>query len=213
MIFKIISRYFLKNQPVSSVFGFDRGTPIDRYYIDSFLAENRILIRGTTIEIAENTYTKRFGENVIKSLILHYSDPKADIIGDLQTGEGLPSEIADCIIMTQTLLCIYDLKPAIKHTLQLLKKGGNLLLTNPGITQISRYDYDQWGQYWSFTDQSIRRLFEEFVPVENIKIKTYGNVKTAASFLYGLAFEELTRKDLQYHDPDYQLVIGAVVTK
>jgi len=212
MNLKFITRLFLKN-PISSVFGFDRGTPIDRYYIEAFLSENRMHIKGTTIEIADNAYTKQFGENVSRSLILHVSDKSADIIGNLETGEGVPFELADCIIMTQTLSFIFDVKSAVKHSLQMLKKGGCLLITNPGITQISRYDYDRWGQYWSFTDKTIRRLCEEHVPKKNITTSTYGNVKTASCFLYGLASEELSNEDLQYHDPNYQLVVAAVITK
>jgi len=212
MNLKFITRLLLKN-PISSLFGFDRGIPIDRYYIEAFLSENRMHIKGMTIEIADNAYTKRFGERVTRSLILHVSDKGADIIGNLETGEGLPVELADCIIMTQTLSFIYDIKSAVKHSLQMLKKGGCLLVTNPGITQISRYDYDRWGQYWSFTDKTIRRLFEEHVPKENITTATYGNVKTAACFLYGMASEELVKQDLNYNDPNYQLVVAAIITK
>ena len=214
LIHKIVSKLFLKTKPVSTVFGLDRGTPIDRFYIEQFLQHNSARITGTCIEIAENTYTKKYGKSVSKSLILHVKQSNnTDIIGDLQTGEGIPTEIADCFIMTQTLSFIYDLKATIKHSLQMLKPGGCLLITNPGITQLSRYDYDRWGQYWSFTDMSIRKLFEEFVPAENIKTFTYGNVKTASCFLYGLSLEDLSLKDLQYNDPNYQLVIAAVITK
>jgi hypothetical protein len=115
--------------------------------------------------------------------------------------------------MTQTLSFIYDIKSAVKHSLQLLKQGGCLLITNPGITQISRYDYDRWGQYWSLTDKTIRRLYEGYVPEENITTATYGNVKTAACFLYGMASEDLMQQDLSYNDPDYQLVVTAVIIK
>jgi len=206
---------FLSTKPVSTVFGLDRGTPIDRFYIELFLKENNSLIKGTCVEIAENTYTKKYGKTVSESLILHVSESnnKATIVGDLQTGKGIPTEIADCFIMTQTLSFIFDLKATIKHSLQMLKPGGCLLITNPGITQLSRYDYDRWGQYWSFTDKSIRKLFEEFVPEENIKTFTYGNVKTASCFLYGLSQDDISLSDLQYNDPNFQLVIAAVIIK
>lgn len=206
---------FLNINPVSKVFGIDRGTPIDRFYIELFLKENSSLIKGTCVEIAENTYTKKYGKTVSNSLILHVSETNnnATIVGDLETGEGIPTEIADCFIMTQTLSFIFDLKATIKHSLQMLKPGGCLLITNPGITQISRYDYDRWGQYWSFTDKSIQRLFEQFVPSENIKTITYGNVKTASCFLYGISLEEMSKRDFLYNDPNYQLVVAAVITK
>jgi len=42
-------------QPISRVFGFDRGTPIDRVYIENFLEKNKNLIKGVVCEIAEDT--------------------------------------------------------------------------------------------------------------------------------------------------------------
>jgi hypothetical protein len=51
------------------------------------------------------------------------------------------------------------------------------------------------------------------VPVENITIQTYGNVKMAKAFLYGLAVHEVKSKDLEHTDLDYQMVISAVVKK
>lgn len=211
-----IKMKYLKTKPVSRFFGFDRGLPIDRYYIEKFLSENRQLIKGVTLEIAGSTYTRKFGgKKVKKSLIFNIKEnwTKADVIGDLATGEGIKENFVDCFIMTQTLPFIYDIHSVVKNAVKILKPGGNLLVTVPGITQISRYDMSRWGQYWSFTDLSLRKLFEGVVPLSFIDIKTYGNVKSAACFLYGFARHELTQKELEYQDSDYQLIIGAVVKK
>jgi len=211
---------FYKNkqstEPVSKLFGFDRGVPIDRYYIEKFLSENRHLIKNVTLEIAESTYTKKFGgKKVKKALVFNIkkSHLKEHIIGNLATGKGIKESLVDCFIMTQTLPFIYDVHSAVKNAVKILKPGGSLLITVPGITQISRYDMSRWGQYWSFTDLSLRKLFEEVVPSSSIDIKTYGNVKSAAYFLFGFAQHELTRKELEYHDSDYQLIITAVIKK
>ena len=206
----------LTTKPISKVFGFDRGLPIDRYYIEKFLSENKQLIKGITLEIAESTYTKKFGgKKVKKALVFNVKESrsKADIVGNLSTGEGIKENLVDCFIMTQTLPFIYDVHNAVKNAVKILKPGGSLLVTVSGITQISRYDMSRWGQYWSFTDLSLRKLFEEVVPSSNITIKTYGNVKSATCFLYGFAQHELTSKELEYHDQDYQLIITAVVKK
>lgn len=212
----VFKKNILTIKPISRVFGLDRGLPIDRYYIEKFLFENKQLIKGVTLEIAESTYTKKFGnEKVKKALIFNVkeSNIKSDIIGNLATGEGITKNLVDCFIMTQTLPFIYDIHGAVKNAVKILKPGGCLLITVPGITQISRYDMSRWGQYWSFTDQSLRKLFEEVIPPSSISIKTYGNVKSAAYFLYGFAQHELTRKELEYQDSDYQLIIGAVIKK
>lgn len=200
--------------PLSRVYGLDRGTPIDRYYIEAFLKEHASLIRGTVVEVGDSSYTKWYGgTKVSQSLVLHVSDTSADITGDLGTGKGIPESIADCFILTQTLLLIYDIHAAVKNAVKLLKPGGCLLVTVPGITKICRWEMDTWGQYWSFTDLSLRRLFEEAAPPENIKIQAYGNVKAAACFLYGLSQHEIDRTDLEFYDPDYPVIIGAVVQK
>ena len=209
-------KYLGSKQPVSKLFGFDRGEPIDRYYIEKFLSENKDLIRGIVVEVSESTYTHKFGgKNIEKSLILHVSNdfPGADIAGDLATGIGIPNEICDCFILTQTLPFIFEVQSAIYNSMRILKPGGNLLITVPGITQISRYDMTRWGHYWSFTDMSLRKLLEKAVPPENIKIKVYGNVKAATSFLYGLSQQEMSNEDLDFEDSDYQVTIAAVVKK
>lgn len=59
-------------RPASRNFGMERGKAIDRYYIENFLEENRELIYGDCLEIAENTYTLQYGEDKVKnSYILH----------------------------------------------------------------------------------------------------------------------------------------------
>src|SRR4051812_33769517 len=54
-------------EPFSTSFGFDRGKPVDRYYLDRFLDANRALITGRVLEVQVPSYTKRFGENLIES--------------------------------------------------------------------------------------------------------------------------------------------------
>jgi SAM-dependent methyltransferase len=197
-------------QPVSRIFGADRGQPLCRYYIERFLQESAADIRGDVLEIAENSYTLRFGgERVVRSHVLHAVDgnPAATIVGDLGTGEGIPTQAFDCIILTQTLPFIYDVRAALHHLERSLKPHGVLLATFPGISQISRYDMDRWGDFWRFTTASARRLFEEFWLPENITVEANGNVLVATAYLQGIAAEELREDELHYKDQDYPLLI------
>ncbi len=82
-----------------------------------------------------------------------------------------------------------------------------LLASVPGISQLSRYDMERWGEYWRFTSLSLRRLCEEVFPVGNVAVAAHGNVLAAAAFLYGLAVEDLEPDALDYEDPDYELLI------
>lgn len=202
--------------PISRVFGFDRGLCIDRYYMQAFLNRRNIDIRGRVLEVGDSEYTLWFGgDRVTRSDVLHAvpGNPKATVVGDLATGEGIAHEAFDCMILTQVLLFIYDVKAAVGNSYAALKPGGVLLATFPGISQISRYDMDRWGDYWRFTDASARRLFGDVFGAENVTVETHGNVLVACAFLHGLATEELRRSELDYTDPDYQVLITVRAVK
>lgn len=201
----------ISTKPNSNDFGLSRGTPIDRYYIDSFLKDNEFDIKGAALEIAESTYTKRFDHGVTSFEVLHVdeSNCKATIIGDLTRPESLPEKMVDCFICTQTLNFIFDIRKAVDGCFKLLRDGGVFLGTVSGNSQISRYDMDRWGDYWRFTDLSLKKLFTEYFREENITIQTYGNVFAANAFLQGLALEDIEDKSLlNENDPDYQVTLG-----
>jgi SAM-dependent methyltransferase len=203
-------------RPISRVWGLDRGLPVDRYYIEQFLSAHREDVRGYILEIGENIYTLRFGgANVQKSDILHVAEgtPNATIIADLTHAEHIPSSTFDCVICTQTLHLIYDVKLAIETLHRILNPGGVLLATLPGISQISRYDMDRWGDYWRFTSASARHLFREVFPPDNIQIRVSGNVMTATALLQGIAVQDMLDKDLNVYDPDYEVLIAVRAQK
>lgn len=201
--------------PISHVFGYDRGLPIDRYYIEGFLARNAERVRGRVLEIGDNEYTLRFGESrVIQSDILHVDEgnPRATFIGDLSTADHIPSDAFDCIVLTQTLHLIYDVRAAIATLHRILKPGGVLLATFPGMSQI---DAGEWGGswYWGFTLQSARRLFGEAFPDTALALEAHGNVLATMAFLHGLAVAELRPEELDHQDPQFQLLITVRAVK
>jgi SAM-dependent methyltransferase len=203
-------------RPISIEWGMERGKPIDRYYIERFLAKYVDDIQGHTLEIGDDTYTQAYGKDrVTKYDVLHVAEnkPQVTIIGDLTGADHIPSNTFDCIIITQTLQCIYDLHAAVETVYRILKPGGVVLATVPGISKISRYDMDRWGYFWSFTTRSVQRLFEAAFLKNNIQIEAYGNVLAAISFLHGVAAEELKQKELDFIDPDYELLITTRAVK
>jgi SAM-dependent methyltransferase len=201
--------------PISRSFGYNRGLPVDRYYIERFLALHAADIRGRVLEVGDNSYTYRFGsDHVAKSDVLHVveGNPQATIIGDLASAEHIPSNSFDCIILTQTLHLIYDVRAAIATIHRILAPNGVALITFPGISQIS---LDEWSKrwYWSFTTLSARRLFTDMFPINDVKVEAHGNVLAATAFLYGLATQEMRRKELDIHDPQYELLITVRAVK
>lgn len=205
-----------RTKPISTDYGNSRGLEIDRYYIEKFLAEHATDIRGHVLEIKHNTYTLKYGgDRVTKSDVLHKveGNPDATIIADLSNAAHILSNDFDTIIFTQTLQFIYDIKSTIATLYRILKPGGVLLATASGMAQISREDFERWGEYWRFTSLSAQYLFEEAFPKENVFVHSYGNVLSAISFLEGLAAEDLNRKELDVFDPNYELTIAIRAAK
>lgn len=189
-------------RPISVWFGYDRGQPIDRYYIESFLTRCGSDIRGRVLEIGDASYTRQFGgPRVTRSDVLHvWADaPGATIVGDLAAGDDIPSDSFDCVVLTQTLHLIYDVGSAIRTLHRILAPGGVLLATFPGISPIDRGEWrDSW--YWGFTPLSARRLFEDHFASPDVTIQSHGNVLSAIAFLEGLATHELRRSELDAVD-------------
>lgn len=206
---------FGRVNPISREFGFDRGHCIDRFYIEDFLAANANDIKGRVLEIADNEYTRQFGgDRVTQSDVLHVEGtPQATIIADLTSADNVPDNSFDCMIITQTLQFIYDVRAAISTIHRLLKPGGVLLTTFPGISQISRFDMDRWGEYWRFTTMSAKQLFGEQFGPDAVTVRAYGNVFAAIALLHGLAQEDIELEKLKPHDPDYEVLITVRAVK
>ncbi|HAI97447.1 MAG: methyltransferase [Cycloclasticus sp.] len=204
--------------PISPIFGIDRDLiNIDRYYIEKFLSLHTADIKGRVLEMGEPLYTKKFGaEKVTRSDVLNYveGNPKANIVADLTKAENIADNTYDCIIITQTLQMIYDVQAAVETLHRILKPGGVVLVTSHGITKVARREgIDSWGEYWHFTYQSKKHLFEQFFHSKSIHISTYGNILTTIASLHGLAANELDQNELDYCDPDYEALVTVRATK
>ena len=200
---------FRSLEPKSLHYGSDRGTALDRHYIESFLEEHANDVRGVVLEVASDAYARRFGGTRVEQteVVSIVPGPGVTIVGDLTWATTLPRSRFDCIILTQTLCFIYDARAALATCHAALKPGGVLLMTVPGICQISSFDDGLTGDYWRFTTASTNRLLGEvFAKAE---VRSYGNVLAATAYLHGLAKEELTREELEHHDRDYQLIVAA----
>lgn len=204
----------IRTTPISRKFGVDLGTPIDRYYIESFIGENQAMIRGEILEIEDDHYSQKYGVDVVSIDVLNVvNTPKCTIVGDLASGEGIPTDQYDCIICTQTIQVIFDLNNTLLHLMNALIPGGKLLVSASGISQISRFDYDRWGEYWRFTELSLEKISMQCSLCSKVQVKSYGNVASAKAFLDGVPLELMNEKVLNFHDNDYQLSVCAVLTR
>lgn len=196
--------------PLTRSFGYDRGQPIDRYYIEKFLSQHAGDISGHVVEIGDDRYTRKFGgERVTRSDVLDQAHPDSipTIIANLTSADHVPSDSFDCIIITQTLQFIYDVHAAVRTLYRILKPGGVVLGSLPSLSPICRYDMDRWGDYWRFTSAAVQRLFGDLFGTENVQVEAYGNVLIGLAFFYGMAAEDLTKEELDFKDRDFEALV------
>jgi SAM-dependent methyltransferase len=202
-----------RTSPLSNVWGYDRGTPVDRYYIERFLGEHRSDIRGRVLEIKDSGYTDRYGTGVEHRDVLDIDprNPQATIIADLATADAIPSNQFDCFVLTQTLQFIYDIRAATTHAWRMLRPGGVLLTTVPAVSRVDRHL--KATDYWRFTAAACSALFDEVFGTEQVTIRSYGNVLTAIAFLTGMAYQELSRRELEADDEYFPVIIAVRAVK
>lgn len=219
MLFRANRDWLSRHEPFSRVFGLDRGRAIDRKFIEGFLGSHRHCIQGRALEIGGDQYTYEFGVNLISTAILAgpedsarsscFPFPSYDLTGS-RTLDAVGKY--DCVIATNVLNFIYDFRSAIQGLAKLTNSdSGVLLATLAGVSQISRFDYERWGDYWRFNDMSTRQLFEEFF--EEVEVVAFGNAPLAAAFVMGLSQEEVPSSLFEYQDPDFQILIGVKARK
>jgi SAM-dependent methyltransferase len=202
-----------RNTPLSDHYGRDRGTPVDRYYIEQFLAAERAAIRGRVLEVMNRDYTTRFGVAVDTSDVLDIDpgNPHATIVADLAAADAVPTGSFDCFILTQTLQYIYDLNAAVLHAHRILSPGGTLLCTVPVVSRIDRLQLES--EYWRLTAAGCARLFHDVFPPSGVAVRARGNVLAATAFLQGVAAEELSPRRLERDDPYFPVIVTVRATK
>jgi SAM-dependent methyltransferase len=203
-----------RTTPIGTDFGYRRGGPVDRHYIEHFLNTHRADICGRVLEIGDDSYTRRFGgDRVVQADVLHV-DPEAPgvtFVGDLADGGFLPSDTFDCVVLTQTLHLVYDFAAALRTLERILRPGGVLLMTVPGISNV---DGGEWGRTWhySFTQHSVAQMCGDCF-TGAATVASYGNILAAIAFLHGLGVDELTPDELDYQHIEYSLIHGVRVAK
>jgi SAM-dependent methyltransferase len=201
-------------RPLDEDYGRGRGLPVDRHYIEGFLQRHAADVRGRVLEVGDAAYTRRWGGARVQAAeVLHVAagSPGATLVADLNQPAALPEGRFDCFICTQTLQYVFALHEAVANLHRCLAPGGVLLLTVPGISQLSPYDRDRWGEHWRFTPQSVQRLLG--ARFQDVRVEGHGNVLAATAFLQGLACEDLSAAELDAVDDRYPVTVAARAVK
>ena len=205
---------FRRLAPFSERYGRDRGTPVDRVYIDGFLARRAADIRGDVLEVRDSGYTERFGGAAVSGrhvLDLDAANPAATVVADISEPGSLPVGRFDCFILTQTFQYVRDPDAALANAWNALAPGGVLLLTVPTI---ARVDWPAgYEDLWRWTPAGLRRFLARALPEAEVEVEGHGNLLAATAFLMGLAAEELAARELEMFDPLYVVVTSARVAR
>jgi SAM-dependent methyltransferase len=204
-----------RTTPLCQNYGFSRGKPIDRFYIEQFMAQYSPHIQGRVMEVLNANYTRKYGgDRVTTSDVLDINplNPKATVVDDLRTLASVYDQSYDCIILTQTLHLIDDDCGALRQLYRILAPGGFLLLTVPCISHVPRTaENGIWNRF--YTDHGLAYSLTKHFQPARFATATYGNLPAATAFLYGLSIQDIDPALLRLNDPTYPLIIGAVAQK
>lgn len=186
---------------------------VDSYYVTGFLADQAHYIRGHVLEIGTCGYARQLGGERITA-IDHLPELAAapHLADDLAGADHLPANQFDCILLVQTLHRIYDLAGAVAALYRLVRPGGVVLVTAPGLGLVKPGANEDAG-YWAFTERTLRNLFVQRFGDNDVKVASYGNVLAANALYHGLAADQLDPQELTQHDPQYPIVITVKAVK
>lgn len=201
-----------KLEPMSRKFGFDRGKPIDRVYIEQFLQRNRKSIWGSVLEINTDAYTKRYGAKKVSHidiLDINKSNRDATIIGDLRDLSEVKDNTFDSLVITQTFGVIDEYQKAIAECHRILKPGGVLLATVSTMAPL----HQRGSSYWRFNPLGAKYAFSKIFGTQNVSVSEYGNFHTGLAFWMGLAVEDMDENSFKKNDPEYPFILGIKAIK
>jgi SAM-dependent methyltransferase len=201
-----------RRRPFSENYGLDRGTPVDRLYIESFLKTHAHFIRGRVLEVKNSDYTMQFGDRrVITADVLDIdpSNREATVVADLGVPGALPDARFDCILLNQTLQLIPDTGAAVRNCWSALVPGGTLLITVPTVSIV----IERINDLWRWTPAGFAIELGRHLQPESFAVTGFGTLPSTLAFLHGLAAEELPSDCLDPADAEYPLIVGAVIRK
>ena len=181
-----------------------------RHYIDTFLNEFDSTVRGRVLEFMPPFYQERYiGRSEITSYDVWDLVPSAPatIVADLQSAPTVSEGSFDTILCTHVLCNVQYPWLATREMHRMLDAGGLVLCTVPMILQ----GYAPHpGDYYRFTTDSLRTLFEDYSKVE---LRSYGNPATASGSPQYLMCNHFSSRVLNHHDPVCPSIVAVAAWK
>jgi hypothetical protein len=199
-----------RTRPFSERFGMDRGTPVDRHYLQQFFEQHRRFITGDVLEVHQPFYTTRYGSGVRTSHTVDI-DPRVrpTYVADLAApGDVIPAGRYDCFLLHNTLHLIADFEAALRTAARTVRPGGMVLAATPVLMP-----HSEEIEYLRPCVAGWRTLAARAWPGYETTVKAHGNSLAATAAMLGLAAEELRPAELDAEDPFYPVLITAAARK
>ena len=193
-----------RTRPFSQTFGFERGTPIDRYYLHRFLDAHRALITGDVLEVQTSAYTHRFGHDVrrVASFDIVPQFQPTYLCDLAHCEEILPTAAFDCVLLPNTLQHVRELDAALRNIVRVVRPGGAILASAAGLLPLTG-DTPDW---WRFSPDGWRETLSRSWCGADVEVDGHGNCLSAVASQLGLAHEELTSAELDVRDPRFPVL-------
>ena len=186
-------------RPFSAHFGFDRGTPVDRYYLHAFLDQHRADITGRVLEIQLPGYTEKYGHDLTASHtvdVVTTFNPTPSYHVDLAHADGvIPDASYDCFLR--------DLEGCLRQARRVVRPGGVILASSGCHIPLTPDTPD----YWHLSGDGWREITSRVWPDCEVEVTQHGNCLAATAAMMGLAAEELTPAELDARDPRYPVQV------
>jgi SAM-dependent methyltransferase len=199
-------------RPASRTFGFERGLPIHRYYVQRFFETHSNQIRGRCLEFHDSGHVRTYGggrPSRIDILDLSAENPDATIVADITKPNDIPSDTFDCIVCVHVLHLVYEADVFTRELHRLLAPGGTLFVAVPGTSMID----PNWPEYRRWTALGVRTLLGQFFRPSDIRVEPYGNSLAAAAEMRGLASDEIAPWELNVKDDLFQVEVCGLAVK
>jgi SAM-dependent methyltransferase len=190
--------------PFSALYGFERGTPLDRYYLHRFLSAHADRITGAVLEVQTNSYTERFGRNVTRSDTFDIVPGfRPTYLCDIaHCTDVIPGGTYDCVLLPNTLPHFLELDLALAQIARVVRPGGTILASAAGLLPLA----GDVPEYWRFSPDGWREKLASAWPCATLEVAGHGNCLAAVAAQMGLALEELSDAELDVHDPRYPVL-------
>lgn len=199
-LFAVIFRWYWRHKllPISTDFGWSRGTPIGRNYVNKFVAEKAEGLGGTILEFGESRYKACFKTVQRYQVIDVVPGPSVDYVCDIHDVSSVPAHYFDVIVCTQVLEHVERPVDALRQLHKLLKKDGRLICTVPFLAHIHYVPTD----FYRFSIDAICSALN-IAGFEVLEARNSGNALVTIGSLLGYAAEDFKSNEMEIVDNVY----------